>query len=258
MSVYLPQNVLGVPPTGNFSINPWGTTLTAVSPPGLNLGVDPYLSIDRSPAPNFDTFEEYEVAVAGSSATVLLPLKLTNFAVKAGKEAIDLRWNTENEENMRGFNVERSIDGKKFKSIGSVDAKNVGKADYTYTDKDVTTNQVYYYRLRMIDKDGKSRNSEVQSAKIEAAVVVASTGVNIYPNPTNGNVSLDFTLDQDTHTEVDVFDITGKLSLHKEVEAKKDRNLINLEMLDMPSGVYTVRINMGGKVTNKLVKVSKN
>ncbi len=248
MTIEATQNT-AVPAAGDFSINPFGNVL--VPTPFINLDTDPYLAID-----DLTTLEYYEPALMGVATAVVLPLELLSFDAKAGKEAIDLRWKTTKEENFRGFNIERSLDGKKYTSIGFTAGKNAKGADYAFTDRNVVNGQVYYYRLRMLDNDGRNTTSDIRSAVLEGAVV-ASTGVNIYPNPSNGDVNLDFILDTDTHTAVDVFDATGKNVLHKEVEAKKDRNIISLEMLNMPSGVYAVRINMGGKVTNKLVRVAK-
>lgn len=249
MTIEATQNT-AIPAAGDFSINPFGTILVP-TPFTNNVDTDPYLAID-----DLISLEYYEPALMGPAVAVVLPLELLSFDAKAGKEAIDLRWKTGKEENFRGFNIERSLDGKKYTSIGFETGKNVKGADYTFTDRNVVNGQVYYYRLRMIDNDGRNTVSDIRSAVLQGAVV-ASTGVNIYPNPSNGDVNLDFILDSDTHTAVDVFDATGKNVLHKEVEAKKDRNIISLEMLNMPSGVYAVRINMGGKVTNKLVRVAK-
>jgi hypothetical protein len=235
---------------GDFSINPFSNVL--VPTPYVNLSTEPYIAFPDG----FGQPEYFEPTLIGTATSVVLPLELLSFDAKAGKNAIDLRWKTAKEENFRGFNIERSLDGKKYTSIGFEAGKNVKGADYTFTDRNVVNGQVYYYRLRMVDNDGRNSVSDIRSAVLQGAVV-ASTGVNIYPNPTTGDVNLDFILDTDTHTMVDVFDVTGKNVLHKEVEAKRDRNIISLEMLNMASGVYAVRINMGGKIINKLVKVAK-
>ena len=244
------QNV-AVPANGNFSLNPFGTTLTPI--PSAILAVDPYIAIDDSAN---GLFNEYEGNVMGPATAVVLPLELLNFDAKAGKDAIDLRWKTAKEDNFRGFGIERSVDGKKFETIGFEAGKNAKGADYTYSDRTAAKGIVYYYRLRMVDNDGKGTASDIRFAKLDASIV-SNSGVSIYPNPSNGDVNLDFTLEQDAHTVVDLFDVAGKNVLHKEVAAKKDRNVITLEMLDMPSGVYSVRINMGGKVMNKLVRIAK-
>ena len=78
------------------------------------------------------------------------------------------------------FEGERAINGNNFKCIRIVKATD-GSALSTYkiTDNSVTLNGLYYYRLKMTDKDGSFSYSNTKTIKVTdvAATLVA------YPTP---------------------------------------------------------------------------
>ena len=105
----------------------------------------------------------------------------------------------------------------------------------------------------MVDRDGRYEYSAIRSAILPTSNV----NVVIYPNPSNGNVNLDFVLEESASAIIDVYDMSGRSVLRKEFDAHKDRNMISLDLLDQPSGIYSVKININGKLINKLVKLSR-
>lgn len=82
------------------------------------------------------------------------------------------------------------------------------------------------------------------------------TGLNLYPNPTNGSSILNFNLSEATQVEVSVVDVVGREVLptlnanygsgNQTVEINKNETL--------PSGIYFVNLSLNGtKLTKKLV-----
>jgi hypothetical protein len=221
--------------------------------------------INGGPAGNVEAFsnvslekggvlDDYLPTVTGFATAVPLPVELIGFEAKANKTSIDLDWRTSYELNFKGFGVERSIDGKGFEQLDFIQNKgNQSGSDYSYEDRTAQIGKLYYYRLRMLDNDGKSSFSSTKSAMIEAT----KTHVSIYPNPSDGNINLEYYLEEETNTQIDVYDMTGKLVLHKAVEAQKDKNLVSINMLDLPSGLYSIQINMNNKTETKMVKIAK-
>jgi hypothetical protein len=228
---------------GDFTIHPYEPNLINAGPPG---------NIDPSPYIEFNT-NGYIMDPTTAAIAVPLPIELLSFDVNAGKESIDLRWATAKEENFRGFEVERSLDAKNYEKIGFIAGKNARGAEYTLEDRTALKNKRYYYRLKIVNSDGSFDYSLVRNAMIETNPL---TGVTIFPNPSNGDVNLKFNVEADVNTIVDVIDMAGKNVFRKEAWAIKGENLISLELLDLPSGVYTVRMNMDGKIVNKLVRLA--
>ena len=92
-------------------------------------------------------------AVLGICLEELPPLPLTwlSFEVQKKGEASDLRWITAQEFNNAGFHVERSHDGRYFKSIGFVQPASDpnGINEYTFTD-DSPSRGINYYRIVVV------------------------------------------------------------------------------------------------------------
>lgn len=79
-----------------------------------------------------------------------------------------LKWSTNSELNCQEFQIERGFDQKTFQKIGSVNAagNSSQRKDYVYEDTSVfrQTENTFYYRIKIIDKDGtESLFSEVVS-----------------------------------------------------------------------------------------------
>jgi len=105
------------------------------------------------------TFSELWINGGGINQNESLPVTLLNFnGIKKYPNA-DLQWQTATENNSDRFEVERRIDqNPQFEKVGTVTAKGQSSqmVTYKFTDKEVLTkgNQ-FYYRLKMIDQDGK-------------------------------------------------------------------------------------------------------
>ena len=117
----------------------------------------------------------------GYSSAAMLPVKLSAFSVRlSGTNAI-LSWTTDQEMNSSRFEIEKSTDGIKWTSIGSVAAQGntTNATSYTFTDAAISGATVSY-RLKMIDLDEAFEYSSIRSVKPAAATTREMT---IYPNP---------------------------------------------------------------------------
>jgi hypothetical protein len=87
-----------------------------------------------------------------------LPIELIDFVAKAKGDKNILTWTTASETNNKAFNIERSIDGIDFTTIGTVKAANRASS-YQYIDNQPSATS--YYRLLEIDNDGTETFSKV-------------------------------------------------------------------------------------------------
>lgn len=102
--------------------------------------------------------------------TIAIPSKLLAFTVKADGTGNMLQWQTTSEAKVREFIIERSADGETFELFAWVTPKgalNVATF-YGYTDSTATTTETFY-RLRMVDADGKEQVSRSISISKKAA-----------------------------------------------------------------------------------------
>lgn len=79
---------------------------------------------------------------------------------------------------------------------------------------------------------------------------------NNYPNPANTETSVMFDLARDMQVTLSVFDVTGRQVIHKDagmMSAGKRR--IDLNVSDLPAGVYSYTLNAGGSLFNNQMVV---
>ncbi len=119
---------------------------------------------------------------------VVLPLTLTSLNGSLVENGVNLNWTSANEVNVIGFSIERSKDGVKFETIGTVNATNASQANYTFTDA-VPNAGTNYYRLVTKDKDG--------AVKYSTVITVVNGGrkvkLAIFPNPVMNNLVVSHT-----------------------------------------------------------------
>lgn len=104
-----------------------------------------------------------------------LPLQLTSFTATAAKDNVLLNWETVNEKDVDGFNIEHSTNARDWSLAGNVKA--TGNDHYAFTDH-AAANGTNYYRLKITDLDG----SFTYSSQL-AIAFNQKAGVSIYPNP---------------------------------------------------------------------------
>jgi len=136
------------------------------------------------------TVKRLYIAAAYSLA---LPLKLVSFtAQKTGAAQITLDWSSDNEINTSHFIIEKSTDGALFKQEGNVTAHGTGENEYQYTTGMMDNIPVYFYRLQMVDQDGRFQYSNIlRVSNNDAGKVFA-----VFPNPVTEHLTITSTKKQ--------------------------------------------------------------
>ena len=200
-----------------------------------------------------DGFISYTATFTGFSKFMLiepsavLPVRLLEFKANLVGNKVSLGWKTASEQNNRGFDVERSIDGNSFNTIGFVSGQNtLGTNQYTFEDREIVKGNRYYYRLKQIDVDGRFEYSHVE--------VVAYKGDEIYtwyPNPVSDKLVIR-TSSGAKQTMISVVDISGK-TMYKSQGVLTGSTTI--PTASWAPGVYTVTISSGEEpVSFKVVR----
>ncbi len=194
---------------------------------------------------------KFEVTLNGKTAThnfmMLnpLPLKLLEFKATRKAGAVQLDWQTADEQRSDKFMIERSRDGQEFLAVGQLNAKGNSSTvanNYTYLDNEPVKGN-NYYRLKMTDKDGSFEYSSVE--KIYNG---DEQSVSLYPNPASKSVTLKGIQGFENLSIVDMY---GKKVIEKTI--RQDAETIDISTL--ANGIYTIQLNSNGKrKTLKLVK----
>lgn len=177
-----------------------------------------------------------------TATPTVLPLTLANFTGKQTNNQNQLRWNTLAELNTSHFEIERSGDAKSnFVKIGEVRANGNGAAHYNYVDKLLDFGSSFnYYRLKMLDLDGKSTFSDVIAVKNSFN---ENSGIKVFPNPvkTALNVVVDEKL---VNTDLEIFDTNGSsVGVYKITSPKQAVDLSKLN-----TGVYILSFSNGERL----------
>jgi hypothetical protein len=181
-----------------------------------------------------------------------LPVELSSFSIAPSADGAILKWKTATEVNNSGFTIERRSSLSGWTELGFV--KGVGTStsprEYSFKDAAVSSGS-YVYRLKQIDNGGSFKYSGEATVTIEVPHVF-SLDQN-YPNPFNPNTTINFTLVEDGHVSLKVFDVVGR-----EVAVLVSENLkagelhsVMFNASNLSSGVYFYRLQAG---KNSMVK----
>jgi len=186
------------------------------------------------------------------SPLISLPVDLIAFEATARTRSIDLDWSTAQENNNKGFVVERSVDGSNFSRIGWVDGIGTAdsRSDYFYTDHFVQPGIMYYYRLRQTDFDLREKISVVRQAKIDRNQVI----ITLTPNPAREQFQV-FISGSDKPADIRLVNMQGQLMKQwNQVSASAAPYTLNISGL--AAGVYTVQVDLNGqrKVEKLVIK----
>jgi len=114
----------------------------------------------------------------GSAVAGVASVELADFRVFPVVDHSQLEWSTNAEDNFQMFVIERSADAHVFYSVGQVNAKG-SYSQYAFTDSsplDVDNSRLYYYRLKMVDRDGTYRYSEIHEVSLSFTAVQHTWG----------------------------------------------------------------------------------
>jgi len=143
--------------------------------------------------------------------------------------------------NVKGFEVQRSTDGANYGTQGYVAA--TAANDYRFHEL-LSGNGHYYYRLRMIDTDGKYTYSPVRLLLLsEKADVV------VYPNPANNELHISTGAGAFRYRLVDAQNRMVRSG--QSLSASLDLDITT----SIASGIYFIEIETGGqKIVRRIAK----
>ena len=165
-------------------------------------------------------------------------MEITSFS-----DSVVLTWETTFEDSVLYFDVERSPNLWNFKPINRTNAKG-GINDhvyYRYTDK--TPNRgVGNYRIKAY------RANQVYDYSLIFAVTYTKDIVEVYPNPSRGNVSL-YIAEDFENVNIKWFNTQGQLIESQQFENAKANQVLNYQTENLKNGLYFYQIEADDKVT---------
>lgn len=166
--------------------------------------------------------------------TGLIPVTLIDFKGIARDNRVDLTWYATQETDFRAYEVERSVDGSRFAQIGIVAGRNL--ANYQFEDANVPPVRQVFYRLKMVDIDGKFKYSKTVSVRLRAN---AGT-LRLLPNPASDQLSVQLDRPFTGTATLQIRDVAGKLLISQPINQAMQLNRVDVHAL--PAGRYEVAL----------------
>lgn len=151
---------------------------------------------------------------------IILPVELKSFNCEPTQNGMELSWTTLNETRNNNFNIERTIDGVNYETIGTIKGmlSSFSAKSYKFTDTNPYPGS-NYYRLHQFDQDGHSKTFDVITCNKE--IVSGQTLMNIYS-------------------------VTGQLMHSLQTDDYKN----SIRTLNLSPGVYIIQLNHNGEKNN--------
>lgn len=177
--------------------------------------------------------------IQNSANPAALPISLLAFDAAAKKNTVQLSWTTTREFNVATMIVERSADGNNFLAIhqqAAAGGYSVTNA-YSFNDNSPVTGTVYY-RLKMVDNDGKFTYSEVR--KVQLSVI---TEMQCFPNPAVGYVMINLNSAVAANYTCAVYAIDGALlkTMNLNINAGSQQSKIDLSQVTY-KGIIVIQL----------------
>ncbi len=219
-------------------------------------------------APKVDEFGKYVESVypldSWSPFTLFdsepISVTMTSFDARRIVEGVVLTWSTELEQNLAGYELQRSSDGRVWSHAASfVDRSELlagaSSGQYLYIDRDPEALTASFYRIRGRELDGST--TPWREAVVSTALNAAAEGHSpltfalhpAFPNPFNAATTIRFDLPHDSAVTLAVFDVNGRLveTLLQETVPAGSRRL-TWDASRHPAGLYFVRIQTDANI----------
>lgn len=179
------------------------------------------------------------------AAVTTLPVLLMEFSASKVKTDALLHWSSSCEVNSKTFTVQRSLTGKDFANIGTVNASgnSCEKRNYSFIDAGIFAKPFdkVYYRLLMTDIDGKNSYSRILTVKGSNQ---PGWNFKLLQNPVINTANITIT-DATDKVTILIKDIKGNnLNLSK-VVSENGQTSLNVSML-VP-GIYSIIAETGNE-----------
>lgn len=181
-----------------------------------------------------------------------LPTTLLSFAGSFKNNITTINWEVENEINFSHYEVERkTASGIDYSTIATKTALgNTGRSTYQYQDNlSQITDDVVYYRLKMVDMDGGYKYSNVIMVRKDKKKI---SGINLYPNPTatGSAATVRFEATANSFVTLRVIDMAGRQLLQQQNKVSEGANSVALNNLNqLQPGIYIIQLSNGEELS---------
>jgi len=202
--------------------------------------------LDKCHELGIGTLNEEEMEVHSTFPT---PVQIISFATKIIKNDVELTCNLTTPNKCYGLEVQKGHNDLNFYKIGFVSFANNSSKCYSFRDKNVSPG-LYYYRIKLINKDGTFDFSETILVDIKNFKVFSL--LKNYPNPFNSVTEIRYGIPKAGNVTLSILDMKGRM-VKTLLNEEKNTGYYSIKWdgkdkynMSVPSGVYICQMNMAG------------
>ncbi len=197
-------------------------------------------------------FSEFWLNNGGGGNNQPLPVQLINFsAKKINTKDVLVEWSTASENNVNRFEIEiaRGNTGyqqNQFVKMGEVRSQGNASQEqwYNFTDLEFGKVGVRFYRLKIIDNDGKFTYSNIRPVVFNVEIKWQ-----VLPNPSRGFFQLSFQAEENKFLNLNVYDLSGKIVMQQQIQSDGfvQKIPVDLRESQYAAGLYLLEVISDGK-----------
>lgn len=183
---------------------------------------------------------------------VTLPVKLTDFTAKYNNTNVLLTWTTAAEMSFSHYELEHSTDAVNYSTTALVFGAGMEGRGATYNYKDNVNGRggIIYYRLKMVDIDGRITYSSVRIVRLgdEKKTITLTT----YPNPVVSDLRVTLPAAwQGKEVAIELYNANGQRV--KGIKTSNSSQTETMPVADLKKGVFFVKAVCGNEVANQTI-----
>jgi len=167
---------------------------------------------------------------------------ISNFSGNSTNSSNHLTWTIVSNQSVSSFEVEKSIDGKDFKTIAVLAAtEKFNTENYTYADTAISADKIMY-RLRVLIR--RSQNDFYSRTIFVRSKTKLDDNIRIMENPVRDRLSFNYNSAEVQQTSIKIYSLAGKILVSQKISSFKGNNLITIPLSSgFAPGIYVLELN---------------
>jgi hypothetical protein len=179
-----------------------------------------------------------------------LQTDIISFSGKIDNNEVKLNWTTNKEANQMQYIIERSMNGRDFVSVATVNSKTTGsEINYYSWSESYKQNSLNYYRIRLLDNNNQKISRTLKLSTSDDQVSIATI-----INPFNDKLIADINVADAQLINLQLIDNFGKIIRKQQYSVTGGSNRLQLDHTEsLPQGMYIVQLQSSNTILNKKV-----
>lgn len=182
---------------------------------------------------------------------LVLPVQLLNFQAACHQEVVHLKWTSQAEYQLAFYEIERRSQFGDWESIGQQIPQTTANnsKNYQWADNNLPKSSQLYYRLKLVEKSGKTAYSSLVETTCQTA-----PSFKLYPNPTTGQFFVETKHTNNVVLNLSLSDALGRVVWRQQQSLQDWKNAEGaFDLEGLRNGVYFLKIDDGRQVVVKRV-----